>query len=105
MIGGVGIGVASTATPMYIAEIAPGHLRGRLVSVNQIAIVGGIALVYFVNYFIARSGDQTWNNEYGWRWMFGAGVFPAIIFFSLVFLIPESPRWLIEKDRSPEAKA
>jgi sugar porter (SP) family MFS transporter len=105
LIGGIGIGIASTATPVYIAEIAPGHVRGRLVSVNQIAIVGGIALVYFVNYFIARCGDQTWNNNYGWRWMFAAGAFPAIVFFCLVFLIPESPRWLIENHHNAEAKA
>src|SRR5512140_2643988 len=60
-LGGVGIGIASMSTPMYIAEIAPAHLRGRLVSVNQIAIVGGILLVYFVNYFIARCRDPAWN--------------------------------------------
>ncbi len=60
-LGGIGIGIASMSTPMYIAEIAPAHLRGRLVSVNQIAIVGGILVVYFVNYFIARLGDQAWN--------------------------------------------
>src|SRR5512146_1231513 len=88
--GGVGIGIASMSTPMYIAEIAPAHLRGRLVSVNQIAIVGGILLVYFVNYFIARCGDQAWNEAAGWRWMFASGILPSLAFGALLFGIPES---------------
>ncbi len=79
-LGGIGIGIASMSTPMYIAEIAPAHLRGRLVSVNQIAIVGGIVVVYFVNYFIARYGDQAWNETVGWRWMFASGVLPSVAF-------------------------
>jgi sugar porter (SP) family MFS transporter len=101
-LGGVGIGIASMSTPMYIAEIAPAHLRGRLVSLNQVAIVGGIVLVYFVNYFIARMGDQAWNEAFGWRWMFASGIVPAVAFAVLLFLIPESPRWLMEKGQ-PEA--
>jgi len=105
VLGGVGIGVASMSTPMYIAEIAPAHLRGRLVSVNQIAIVSGIVLVYFANYFIARAGDQAWNEAAGWRWMFASGLVPAIAFFLLLFGIPESPRWLVEKNRALEAEA
>ena len=95
-LGGIGIGIASMSTPMYIAEIAPAHLRGRLVSVNQIAIVGGILVVYFVNYFIARCGDQAWNEAIGWRWMFASGVLPSIAFALLLIGIPESPRWLVE---------
>jgi len=104
-LGGVGIGIASMSTPMYIAEIAPAHLRGRLVSLNQIAIVSGILLVYFVNYFIARCGDQSWNEATGWRWMFATGIFPSVAFTLLLFAIPESPRWLVEKGRTEQAKA
>lgn len=110
-IGGLGIGIASIATPMYIAEITPAAVRGRMVSVNQIAIVGGIALTAFINYFIAHSkGDpadpeiQAWLTETGWRWMFATGVAPAVLFGLLLFTIPESPRWLIEKQREPEAR-
>ncbi len=104
-MGGIGIGIASMSTPMYIAEIAPAHLRGRLVSVNQIAIVGGILLVYFVNYFIARCGDQAWNEAVGWRWMFASGILPSVAFALLLLGIPESPRWLVEMGRAPEAEA
>lgn len=104
ILGGLGIGIASMSTPMYIAEITPGSIRGRLVAVNQIAIVSGLALVYFVNYFIARCGDQAWNNEYGWRWMFASGILPSILFLLLLLKIPESPRWLIENKREAEAK-
>lgn len=103
LLAGLGIGIASLSTPMYIAEIAPAHLRGRLVSLNQIAIVAGILVVYFINYFIAKMGDQTWNETNGWRWMFASGVFPAILFAVLLFLIPESPRWLVERRRSADA--
>jgi len=103
-LGGIGIGIASMSTPMYIAEIAPAHLRGRLVSVNQIAIVGGIVVVYFVNYLIARYGDQAWNERVGWRLMFASGLLPSIVFALLLLRIPESPRWLVEKGRAEEAK-
>src|ERR1039458_3282715 len=91
------------STPMYIAEIAPAHLRGRLVSVNQIAIVGGIVVVYFVNYLIARYGDQAWNETVGWRWMFASGILPSIAFGLLLLKIPESPRWLVEMGRAEQA--
>ncbi len=104
-LGGIGIGIASMSTPMYIAEIAPAHLRGRLVSVNQVALVGGILLVYFVNYFIARSGDQDWNETVGWRWMFASGILPSAAFFLLIFTIPESPRWLVEAGSGRAAEA
>lgn len=109
-IGGVGIGIASISTPMYIAEIAPAHLRGRLVAVNQIAIVGGIAATAFVNYFIAHAhGDpalpenQAWLINTGWRWMFATGLAPAVLFALLLIPIPESPRWLIERGRDDRA--
>jgi sugar porter (SP) family MFS transporter len=104
-LGGIGIGIASMSTPMYIAEIAPAHLRGRLVSINQIAIVGGIVVVYFVNYLIARFGDQAWNETVGWRWMFASGILPSIAFALLLIKIPESPRWLVEMGRAEQAKA
>jgi sugar porter (SP) family MFS transporter len=103
-LGGVGIGIASMSTPMYIAEITPAHLRGRMVSVNQIAIVGGIAGVSFINYFIAGCGDQAWNIAIGWRWMFATGIVPAVAFFLLLSRIPESPRWLVEMNRAGEAR-
>jgi sugar porter (SP) family MFS transporter len=110
-LGGVAIGIASISTPMYIAEITPAHLRGRLVSVNQIAIVGGIAATAFVNYAIARSqGDpaqphiQAWLTNTGWRWMFGLGAAPAVLFGLLLLAIPESPRWLVERQREAEAR-
>ena len=104
IIGGLGIGIASISTPMYIAEITPAHIRGRMVAVNQIAIVGGIALTSFINYFIAKSGDQAWLIASGWRWMFGAGILPAIFFGVLLIPIPESPRWLIERKREDRAR-
>jgi sugar porter (SP) family MFS transporter len=102
--GGLGIGIASISTPMYIAEITPAHLRGRLVAVNQIAIVGGLALTSFINYFISGRGDQAWLIESGWRWMFGTGVLPAVLFGALLVPIPESPRWLLEKKRPDAAR-
>jgi sugar porter (SP) family MFS transporter len=102
-LGGVGIGIASIATPMYIAEITPAQLRGRMVAVNQIAIVVGIAATSFVNYFIARSGDQAWLISTGWRWMFATGVAPSVLFGLLLVRIPESPRWLVEAGRVKRA--
>jgi sugar porter (SP) family MFS transporter len=104
ILGGVGIGVASISTPMYIAEITPANLRGRMVAVNQIAIVGGISATSFANYFIAGCGDQAWNIATGWRWMFAMGILPSIAFFLLLLRIPESPRWLVEMKRSEEAR-
>jgi sugar porter (SP) family MFS transporter len=111
-LGGVAIGIASISTPMYIAEITPARIRGRMVSVNQIAIVGGIAATAFINYFIAHSkGDpvqpevQVWLTQTGWRWMFATGIAPSILFGLLLFAIPESPRWLAEMGREGEAKA
>ena len=105
VLGGVGIGIASISTPMYIAEITPARIRGRMVAVNQIAIVGGIAMTSFINYSIAGCGDQAWLIQSGWRWMFGTGVFPAALFAALLLVIPESPRWLIEQHRDDRALA
>ena len=103
-LGGIGIGIASMSTPMYIAEITPAHLRGRIVATNQIAIVIGIAATAFLNYFIAGHGDQAWNIATGWRWMFASGVVPAALFLALLFRIPESPRWLVEMKRENAAR-
>lgn len=104
VLGGLGIGIASMSTPMYIAEITPARLRGRMVAVNQIAIAAGFVVVYFINYFIARAGDQVWNVESAWRWMFAAGLIPSLLFAALLVRIPESPRWLIEKGRGATAE-
>ncbi|HEX5153532.1 MAG TPA: sugar porter family MFS transporter [Parafilimonas sp.] len=104
LIGGIGIGVASMLAPMYIAEIAPADIRGRLVSVNQLGIVTGILLIYFVNASIAGLHDEAWNISTGWRWMFGSGVIPSIIFLIMLFFVPESPRWLASKERWDEAE-
>lgn len=103
IIGGLGVGAASMSSPMYIAEISPARIRGRMVSINQFAIVSGFLVVYFVNYFIALQGDQMWNQESGWRWMFGSEVLPALLLLVLLFFVPESPRWLTKQDRSNEA--
>ena len=104
MLGGIGVGVASMASPMYIAEITPANVRGRMVSVNQFAIVTGMLIIYFVNYFIALSGDEAWNISTGWRWMFASGAIPSVVFLLLLFLVPESPRWLIEKGSKEKAR-
>ena len=103
IIGGLGVGAASMSSPMYIAEISPAKIRGRMVSVNQFAIVTGFLVVYFVNYFIALQGDQMWNQESGWRWMFGSEALPALLLLVLLFFVPESPRWLTKQNRSDEA--
>ncbi len=103
IIGGLGVGAASMSSPMYIAEISPARIRGRMVSVNQFAIVTGFLVVYFVNYFIALQGDQMWNEESGWRWMFGSESLPALLLLVLLFFVPESPRWLTKQNRSDEA--
>lgn len=103
LIGGLGVGAASMSSPMYIAEITPARIRGQMVSVNQFAIVTGFLVVYFVNYFIALQGDQMWNQESGWRWMFGSEALPALLLLVLLFFVPESPRWLTKQNRSDEA--
>jgi SP family arabinose:H+ symporter-like MFS transporter len=102
-IGGLGIGAASMLSPLYISEIAPSRNRGRLVSLYQLAIVIGINLIYFVNLVIASFGDEAWNVETGWRYMLGSGTIPAVLFLILLFLVPESPRWLVKKGNHDDA--
>ncbi|AJY74940.1 sugar porter family MFS transporter [Paenibacillus beijingensis] len=103
MIGGVGIGITSTLCPLYNAEIAPAKYRGRLVAFNQMATVTGIFLVYFVNRWIAGAGSEAWQVSTAWRWMFGIGVVPGVVFLLLLFFVPESPRWLIKQGRAAES--
>ena len=97
-VGGVGIGVASALAPMYIAEVSPAQIRGRMVSLNQMTIVLGILAAQVVNLFLARdtavAESQAWNVEGGWRWMFWAETLPAALFLLMSFFIPESPVFL-----------
>ena len=97
-IGGVGIGVASALAPMYIAEVSPAEIRGRMVSLNQMAIVLGILAAQIVNMLLARdtsvAESQAWNVAWGWRWMFWAETLPAALFLVMSFFIPESPVFL-----------
>lgn len=94
IIGGIGVGLASAICPMYIAEMAPAEIRGKLVSWNQFAIIFGMLIVYFVNYFIVFGKDPVWINETGWRLMFLSESFVAATFGILLFLVPETPRYL-----------
>jgi SP family xylose:H+ symportor-like MFS transporter len=100
-IGGIGVGGASVVSPMYIAEISPARLRGRLVALTQFNIVLGILLAFFSNYLIARM--QVGPTD--WRWMFGVEALPAAAFFVLLFATPDSPRWLVARGRADEARA
>jgi MFS transporter, SP family, arabinose:H+ symporter len=97
-IGGLGIGSASLLSPLYISEIAPARIRGALVSVNQMAIVTGILLAYFVNWIFAGIGPANW------RWMYATGAIPSLLFFILLLRVPESPRWLVRNGRDREAE-
>lgn len=104
IVGGIGVGLASMLSPMYIAEVAPAEIRGKLVSFNQFAIIFGQLLVYCVNYAIASSGDQDWLNIVGWRYMFLSLAIPALLFFGLLFTVPESPRWLTAQNKLSKAQ-
>lgn len=103
IVGGIGVGLASMLSPMYIAEISPAGKRGQMVSFNQLAIVFGMLVVYFVNYYISIQGDTVWNVNTGWRWMFGSEAIPALLFLIFLFFVPESPRWLVMKNKEAEA--
>ena len=103
IIGGIGVGIASMISPMYIAEIAPASIRGKLVSWNQFAIIFGMLIIYFVNYFIAKQGNEEWLINDGWRWMFFSGAIPAGLFLILLLMVPETPRFLVMKGNDEKA--
>jgi len=112
ILGGVGIGLASNLSPMYIAEVSPASKRGKFVSVNQLTIVIGILIAQSVNWLIAEPVSvpsttteilQSWNGQFGWRWMFAAETIPALFFLALMFKVPESPRWLVKSGRDQAA--
>lgn len=112
ILGGIGIGVASCISPIYIAEVSPKNMRGKFVSLNQLTIVTGILLAQIINYLIAEEVPEnatnmeilnSWNGQMAWRWMFWAETVPAFMFFLLAFIIPESPRWLTKINRNQKA--
>ena len=110
MLGGLGVGAALIIAPMYIAEISPPDLRGRMVSFNQLNIVIGISVAFFSNYMILRLGQSelAWVetlrlDEWTWRWMLGVEAIPAVLYFAALFSVPESPRWLVMRGRLDEA--
>ena len=106
ILGGIGVGLASMLSPMYIAEIAPPKVRGNLVAWNQFAIIFGMLVIYFVNFGISKAGSgDTWLNTIGWRYMFLSGTIPAVLFLLLLFLVPETPRYLMHKGNEPAARA
>jgi SP family xylose:H+ symportor-like MFS transporter len=104
IFGGIGVGIASVVSPMYIAEIAPPDKRGSLVSLNQFAIIFGMLIVYFVNYFIAKQGDVEWLHQTGWRFMMASLSIPSGLFFILLFFAPETPRWLVMAGQNEKAE-
>jgi SP family xylose:H+ symportor-like MFS transporter len=117
ILGGVGVGMASMASPMYIAELSPAKYRGALVSLNQLAIIAGMLIVYFANYLIADYGAKadslasilpesmdSWNVVKGWRYMFGSEALPALLLLVLLFFVPKSPQWLFAKGKVDEAR-
>ena len=103
MIGGLGIGLASVISPIYIAEVAPKDYRGRAMTMHMVCCVGGQVLVLLTNYLIAKTADPEWLNAYGWRWMLGAAFVPCVLFFLFVGFIPESPRWNVMVGRNEQA--
>ena len=113
MLGGVAIGLASSLSPMYIAEIAPAQMRGKLVSINQLTIVIGILLAQVINWCLVRNLppgatdefiSNSWFGQQGWRWMFGLTAVPSMLFFLGMLLVPESPRWLAKNGRAEHAR-
>ncbi len=112
MVGGLGVGASLIIAPMYIAEISPAKMRGRMVSFNQLNIVIGISLAFFTNYLILQWGKSDAAlavalkfGEYNWRWMLGLETLPAVLYFFGLYLVPRSPRWLLMKNRRDEAIA
>src|SRR5277367_5626294 len=113
IFGGVAIGLASSLSPMYIAEIAPAQIRGKLVAINQLTVVIGILLAQYINWYLVRNLPQgatddfirnSWFGQEGWRWMFGLTSAPAILFFFGMLVVPESPRWLAQHGRDGPAR-
>lgn len=113
IVGGVGIGLASALSPMYIAEVSPAEKRGKFVAINQLTIVIGVLAAQLVNLMIAEPVAssatmqdilQSWNGQVGWRWMFGAELVPAVLFLLLMFLVPDSPRWLAKAGKQDKAE-
>ncbi len=103
IIGGIGVGIASAVSPMYIGEIAPADIRGRLVSINQFAIIFGMLVVYFVNWGIANGQTLEWINTVGWRRMFTSEAIPAGLFGLFLFFVPETPRYLALQNQDEKA--
>jgi sugar porter (SP) family MFS transporter len=112
IMGGIGIGIASNVSPVYIAEISPAHMRGKLVAINQFTIAFGVLAAQLANMLIADPVPQgatdemirnSWNGQMGWRWMFWACSVPASLFFILMWLVPESPRWLTKAGKKESA--
>ena len=114
MLGGVAIGLASSLSPMYISEVAPAQMRGKLVAINQLTIVVGVLAAQLINWWLVRNlpagaTDEfiknSWFGQSGWRWMFGLTAAPSVLFFIGMFLVPESPRWLAKNGRAEEARS
>ncbi|MGB7768199.1 MAG: D-xylose transporter XylE [Verrucomicrobiia bacterium] len=106
ILSGIGVGLASMLSPMYIAEIAPAKIRGNLVAWNQFAIIFGMLVIYFVNFGISKAGSgDAWLNTIGWRYMFLSGAIPSVLFLLLLFFVPETPRYLMLKGNEPGARA
>jgi len=103
ILGGIGIGIASMNAPMYIAEIAPPKMRGKLVSFYQLAIVLGFFIVFLATYFIGESLTEAENIQFGWRRMFWSELIPCLLFLILLFFVPKSPRWLLLKNKEDDA--
>ncbi len=110
--GGLGIGLASSVSPIFISELSPASIRGRFVSLNQLTIVVGVLLAQIINWLIAQPVPEgatsqaildSWNGQMAWRWMFWAESIPALLFFVLLFFVPESPRWLVKEGKHKEA--
>lgn len=103
IIGGIGVGMASAISPTYIGEIAPQEVRGKLVSWYQFAIIFGQLVVYFVNWGIMNGHSSEWVNDIGWRYMFASETIPALLFFILLFYVPETPRYLASQNNEDKA--
>jgi SP family sugar porter-like MFS transporter len=113
LTGGIAIGLASNLSPMYIAEVSPAKIRGKLVSINQLTIVIGILAAQLINYLIAKPVPpnatslyilNSWNGQMGWRWMFGVTAIPSLFFFIGMFIVPESPRWLAKNGKPKKCR-